>query len=665
MLKFLLSKELKLYLCNTIFVTMISINNVSIHFTGDEIFQNISFIINDKDRIGLTGKNGSGKTTLLKIIAGLLQPDTGCIAIPSGQKIGYLPQEKNFVGTQSIHEEAKKAFDEVLKLNAERAKLTKELSESDDYQSNIYLKICERLNYIEDRFQLIGGNTMEADIEKILCGLGFKREEFDRPINTFSNGWQMRIELTKLLLQRPDLLLLDEPTNHLDIESIRWLEEYLESFNGAVILVSHDRAFLDNVTNRTVEISFGKIYDYKANYSDYVIMRQERQELQMMAFSNQQQQIAQVERFIERFRYKSTKAKQVQSRVKMLDKIEKVEIDLQDKASIHFRFPQAPPSGKIIFAAESLSKKYDEKQVLQNLTFMIIRGERIAFVGRNGEGKTTLARVLVGDLESSSGVIKRGHNVTIGYYPQNPEALLDMETTVFQTIDDVAVGEMRTKTKNLLGSFLFAGDALDKKVKVLSGGEKARLALAKLLLFPVNMLVLDEPTNHLDMLSKDILKSALLQFDGTIVIVSHDRDFLTGLNTKTYEFKDRRIYEHIGDISVFLEHRNLEHLKTLEENNKIRQSENKETSQNKIDYEQRKQIEREKRKIMTQIEKCEAEIERLEQERSKLDAVILSNSSDYQEQIDIYNQYSEIKLQLEEENKKWSELVEKLEEIKM
>lgn len=665
MLKFLLSKELKLYLCNTIFVTMISINNVSIHFTGDEIFQNISFIINDKDRIGLTGKNGSGKTTLLKIIAGLLQPDTGCIAIPSGQKIGYLPQEKNFVGTQSIHEEAKKAFDEVLKLNAERAKLTKELSESDDYQSNIYLKICERLNYIEDRFQLIGGNTMEADIEKILCGLGFKREEFDRPINTFSNGWQMRIELTKLLLQRPDLLLLDEPTNHLDIESIRWLEEYLESFNGAVILVSHDRAFLDNVTNRTVEISFGKIYDYKANYSDYVIMRQERQELQMMAFSNQQQQIAQVERFIERFRYKSTKAKQVQSRVKMLDKIEKVEIDLQDKASIHFRFPQAPPSGKIIFAAESLSKKYDEKQVLQNLTFMIIRGERIAFVGRNGEGKTTLARVLVGDLESSSGVIKRGHNVTIGYYPQNPEALLDMEKTVFQTIDDVAVGEMRTKTKNLLGSFLFAGDALDKKVKVLSGGEKARLALAKLLLFPVNMLVLDEPTNHLDMLSKDILKSALLQFDGTIVIVSHDRDFLTGLNTKTYEFKDRRIYEHIGDISVFLEHRNLEHLKTLEENNKIRQSENKETSQNKIDYEQRKQIEREKRKIMTQIEKCEAEIERLEQERSKLDAVILSNSSDYQEQIDIYNQYSEIKLQLEEENKKWSELVEKLEEIKM
>lgn len=665
MLKFLLSKELKLYLCNTIFVTMISINNVSIHFTGDEIFQNISFIINDKDRIGLTGKNGSGKTTLLKIIAGLLQPDTGCIAIPSGQKIGYLPQEKNFVGTQSIHEEAKKAFDEVLKLNAERAKLTKELSESDDYQSNIYLKICERLNYIEDRFQLIGGNTMEADIEKILCGLGFKREEFDRPINTFSNGWQMRIELTKLLLQRPDLLLLDEPTNHLDIESIRWLEEYLESFNGAVILVSHDRAFLDNVTNRTVEISFGKIYDYKANYSDYVIMRQERQELQMMAFSNQQQQIAQVERFIERFRYKSTKAKQVQSRVKMLDKIEKVEIDLQDKASIHFRFPQAPPSGKIIFAAESLSKKYDEKQVLQNLTFMIIRGERIAFVGRNGEGKTTLARVLVGDLESSSGVIKRGHNVTIGYYPQNPEALLDMEKTVFQTIDDVAVGEMRTKTKNLLGSFLFAGDALDKKVKVLSGGEKARLALAKLLLFPVNMLVLDEPTNHLDMLSKDILKSALLQFDGTIVIVSHDRDFLTGLNTKTYEFKDRGIYEHIGDISVFLEHRNLEHLKTLEENNKIRQSENKETSQNKIDYEQRKQIEREKRKIMTQIEKCEAEIERLEQERSKLDAVILSNSSDYQEQIDIYNQYSEIKLQLEEENKKWSELVEKLEEIKM
>lgn len=665
MLKFLLSKELKLYLCNTIFVTMISINNVSIHFTGDEIFQNISFIINDKDRIGLTGKNGSGKTTLLKIIAGLLQPDTGSIAIPSGQKIGYLPQEKNFVGTQSIHEEAKKAFDEVLKLNAERAKLTKDLSERDDYQSNIYLKICERLNYIEDRFQLIGGNTMEADIEKILCGLGFKREEFDRPINTFSNGWQMRIELTKLLLQRPDLLLLDEPTNHLDIESIRWLEEYLESFNGAVILVSHDRAFLDNVTNRTVEISFGKIYDYKANYSDYVIMRQERQELQMMAFSNQQQQIAQVERFIERFRYKSTKAKQVQSRVKMLDKIEKVEIDLQDKASIHFRFPQAPPSGKIIFAAESLSKKYDEKQVLQNLTFMIIRGERIAFVGRNGEGKTTLARVLVGDLESSSGVIKRGHNVTIGYYPQNPEALLDMEKTVFQTIDDIAVGEMRTKTKNLLGSFLFAGDALDKKVKVLSGGEKARLALAKLLLFPVNMLVLDEPTNHLDMLSKDILKSALLQFDGTIVIVSHDRDFLTGLNTKTYEFKDRGIYEHIGDISVFLEHRNLEHLKTLEENNKIRQSENKETSQNKIDYEQRKQIEREKRKIMTQIEKCEAEIERLEQERSKLDAVILSNSSDYQEQIDIYNQYSEIKLQLEEENKKWSELVEKLEEIKM
>ncbi|MDD4847431.1 MAG: ATP-binding cassette domain-containing protein [Bacteroidales bacterium] len=641
---------------------MISINNISIHFTGDELFRDISFIVNDKDRIGLTGKNGAGKTTLLKIIAGLQQADTGSIAIPSGQKIGYLPQEKNFFGTQTVYEEAKKAFAEVLQLDAERKKLTQSLEERTDYHSDDYLKLCERLTYIEDRFLLIGGATMEADVEKILCGLGFKREEFDRPINTFSNGWQMRIELTKLLLQRPDLLLMDEPTNHLDIESIRWLEEYMENFSGAVILVSHDRAFLDNVTTRTIEISLGKIYDYKAGYSDYLLMRQERQDSQMAAFSNQQQQIAQIERFIDRFRYKSTKAKQVQSRVKMLDKLDKVEVDLQDKTSIHFRFPQAPPSGKIIFEAEALGKKYDEKWVLQNLNFMIIRGERIAYVGRNGEGKTTLARMLVGDLDYTTGILKRGHQVTIGYYPQNPEALLDMDKTVFQTIDDVAVGDMRTKTKNLLGSFLFAGDALDKKVKVLSGGEKARLALAKLLLFPVNMLVLDEPTNHLDMRSKDILKSALLQFDGTVVIVSHDRDFLTGLTTKTLEFRDRKIFEHIGDVSVFLEHRNLEHLKALEETAKAKQTENRETSQNKLDYEQRKQLEREKRKISSQVEKCETEIERIESEMKKLDA-ILANPTDYQEQIEIYKQYSVLKQQLEDETLQWETWSEKLEKM--
>lgn len=641
---------------------MISINNISIHFSSDDLFRDISFIINDKDRIGLTGKNGAGKTTLLKIIAGLQQPDTGTIVIPSGQKIGYLPQEKNFFGTHTVYEEAQKAFDEVLKLDAERKLLTKSLAERTDYHSDAYLKLCDRLTHLEDRFLLIGGTTMEADIEKILCGLGFRREDFERSINTFSNGWQMRIELSKLLLQRPDLLLLDEPTNHLDIESIGWLEDYLEVFEGAVILVSHDRAFLDNVTTRTIEISLGKIYDYKASYSDYIIMREERQESQMAAFSNQQQQILQIERFIERFRYKSTKAKQVQSRVKMLDKLDKIEVDLQDKTSIHFRFPQAPPSGKIIFEAESLSKRYDEKLVLQNLNFIITRGERIAYVGRNGEGKTTLARMLVGELECSSGILKCGHNVAIGYYPQNPESLLDMEKTVFQTIDDVAVGEIRTKTKNLLGGFLFSGDALDKKVKVLSGGEKARLALAKLLLFPVNMLVLDEPTNHLDMRSKDILKSALLQFDGTIVIVSHDRDFLTGLTTKTLEFRDKKTIEHLGDISVFLEHRNLEHLKTLEAIAKTKQIENKETSQNKINYEQRKQWDREKRKISSQIEKCETEIERLESEIKKLD-VILSNTPDYQEQLELFKQYSIFKQQLEEATLQWEEWLEKLEKM--
>lgn len=638
---------------------MISVDNISIQFSGDTLFQDVSFIVNDKDRIGLVGKNGAGKTTLLNVIAGIQAPETGSVIVPAGQRIGYLPQDKVSRSKLSVYEEAKTAFDEALALDEERKSLTIQLSERTDYDSAEYLKLCERLTHIEERYSLIGAGAIDAELEKVLNGLGFLREEFTRPVATFSSGWQMRVELAKILLQKPDLILLDEPTNHLDIESIQWLEEYLGSYPGAVILVSHDRTFLDNVTKRTLEISVGKIVDYKVSYSEYVLLREERRNAQLATYNNQQREIAHIESFIERFRYKATKAKQVQSRIKLLEKIDVVQIDEHDNSAIRFRFPPAPPSGKVVFEANGVGKKYGEKEVLQGLDFMIIKGERLAFVGRNGEGKTTLARVLIDELEYS-GVVKTGHNVAVGYYSQNPEALLDMEKTVFQTIDDIAVGDMRTKVKSLLGGFLFSGDALDKKVKVLSGGEKSRLALAKLLLFPVNVLVLDEPTNHLDMRSKDILKSALLQFEGTIIIVSHDRDFLTGLTNRTFEFKNKQIKEHLGDIQEFLDKKKMEHLRELEIAKKEQAANSGGVSSNKLSYEQRKQQERERRKVESQIEKSESNIIRLESEIAALNAT-LSEPETHKDTVrmeELYARFGTLKKELEAETQRWEELHE-------
>ena len=639
---------------------MISVDNISIQFAGETLFEKVTFIVNPKDRIGLVGKNGAGKTTLLNIMAGKQEPETGQVVIPSGYSIGYLPQNKVSRSVFSVYDEAKTSFAEALSLDKERQHIAELLSERTDYESESYLKLCERLTYLEERYNLIGAGSMDADLERVLCGLGFLREELSRPVSTFSNGWQMRVELAKILLQKPELILLDEPTNHLDIESIQWLEAYLEDYQGAVIIVSHDRTFLDHVTRRTLEISLGKIIDYKASYSDYVLMREERRNAQMATYSNQQREIAHIENFIERFRYKSSKAKQVQSRVKMLEKFDIVEIDEHDTAHIHFRFPPAPPSGKVIFEAQQLGKKYDTKEVLRNLEFMIIKQERIAFVGRNGEGKTTLARILVGELEHS-GIIRKGHNVSIGYYSQNPDAMLDMEKSVFQTIDDIAVGDMRTKVKNLLGGFLFAGDALDKKVKVLSGGEKSRLALAKLLLFPVNVLVLDEPTNHLDMRSKDILKSALLQFEGTIIIVSHDRDFLSGLTNRTFEFREKQIKEHLGDIQEFLDKRKMEYLHELEVAKKAQPETLKLPSQSKEEYEQRKQQERDRRKIEQQIEKYEKQIIDIETRMAQIDT-ILSNPECHAEHLkdeSVYIEYQQLERKRNEITQLWEELIER------
>jgi ATP-binding cassette subfamily F protein 3 len=519
---------------------MLSVNNISIHFTGTYIFKDVSFFANEKDRIGLVGKNGAGKTTLLNIIAGEMEPEKGDISSPKGSRIGYLQQQIRLASDETVKNEAIKAFEEAIGFRKEAERITAELGQREDYESEEYLKLIDRLNHANERFEMLGGNTMEADTEKILLGLGFERNDFGRPMKEFSGGWRMRIELAKILLRRPEILLLDEPTNHLDILSIQWLENFLKSYPGAVILVSHDRAFLDAVTNRTIEISLARITDYKASYSKYVQLREEQREKQKAAYDNQQKQIADIERFIERFRYKDTKAKQVQSRVKMLEKMDRVEVDEMDFSKIHFRFPPAPHSGKIVYEANQLSKSYDNHQVLNELEFVIEKGESIAFVGRNGEGKSTLSKIIVNDLDYT-GEGKLGHKVEIGYFAQNQAELLDQEKTVFATIDDVATGDLRTKVKNILGSFLFSGDDLEKKVKVLSGGEKSRLAIAQMLLKPVNLLVMDEPTNHLDMQSKDVLKSALLQFDGTLLIVSHDRDFLQGLTNKVFEFRNKKI----------------------------------------------------------------------------------------------------------------------------
>ncbi|MCX6271340.1 MAG: ABC-F family ATP-binding cassette domain-containing protein [Bacteroidetes bacterium] len=635
---------------------MVGVNNVTVQFSGVPLFDNVSFIINPRDRIGLVGKNGAGKTTLLRVLFGLFEPETGNVSRPNGLTTGFLEQEMKLTGSGTVLEQALTAFKEAQELEKKIHSLTESISERTDFHSTEYMKLISGLNEANERFLIIGGHTRQADTEKVLTGLGFEPEELNRPLREFSGGWQMRVELAKILLQKPDLLLLDEPTNHLDIESIQWMEEFLEEYPGAVILVSHDRAFLDNVTKRTIEISLGKIFDYKLPYSDYAIKREEELEQQQAAFNNQQRQIAQIERFIERFRYKSTKARQVQSRMKLLDKMDKVEIEDLDRTAIHFHFPPAPPSGKIVAEALHLAKHYGPKLVFKGVDFHITQGEFIAFVGKNGMGKTTLSRIIVGELEYE-GNIKLGHNVTIGYFAQNQAELLDGEKTVFQTIDDVAVGDIRPKIRNILGSFLFGGDTIDKKVKVLSGGEKSRLALARLLLTPANLLVLDEPTNHLDMPSKDILKNALLQFKGTVIIVSHDRDFLQSLTNKVFEFRNHTVKQYFGDIYDFLESRKLHSLAQLEKKNKkLTASEPDDSlSANKALYLKKKQQNKELKKLSNQIVKAEEEISKLEGEINKLDD-ILANPEKYKDAVAdpaLFQLYQSLQNKLQKQMEEW------------
>ena len=540
---------------------MISINNLSVQFTGITLFDDVTFNINDRDRIGLVGKNGAGKSTLLKILCRRMEPETGNIVIASGQTVGYLPQEMipDTVGT--VIDETLTAFDEIERLEREEERLSALVAEREDYESAEYGRLLSQLHDVTEHIALLGGSNRREQAEKILLGLGFRHSDFERLVAEFSGGWQMRVELAKLLLRRPDFLLLDEPTNHLDIDSIQWLESYLASYRGAVVLVSHDRTFLDNITKRTIEITAGRIYDYKVPYSEYVVQMQARRASQMAQLSNQQREVAQIEAFIERFRYKATKSKQVQSRIKMLERMEEVTVDEVSTESIRFQFPPAPHSGKIVLEAKDLGKAYGDNRVFGGVDYLVTKGSRVAFVGRNGEGKSTMAKIIVGELRDYSGSFRLGQGVQIGYYAQNQAAMLNGEKTVFETIDDAAVGDIRPKIRSILGSFLFDDDDIDKKVKVLSGGEKARLALAKLLLTPCNLLVLDEPTNHLDMDSKDILKNALLQYTGTLIVVSHDRDFLQGLTDSLFEFRDGGVHEFKGDIFEFLEYRKLEHLK--------------------------------------------------------------------------------------------------------
>ncbi len=635
---------------------MFSVNNLSVQFGGETLFDHVSFIINDKDRIGLVGKNGAGKSTLLKIIDGKQKPDEGGVIIPEDETVGYLPQEMESHSEKTVFEEARTAFEEIETLRKRIETLEKELGFRTDFESTDYQKLLKNHHSAYERFHLFGGQSVHVDIEKTLTGLGFDTTDFTRPLKRFSSGWQMRVEIAKLLLRKPNLVLLDEPTNHLDIEAIQWLEEVLVTYAGAVVLVSHDRAFLDNITQRTIEITLGKIYDYKANYSGYLQMREERLESQLATYNNQQQQIRQIERFIERFRYKNTKSKQVQSRIKMLEKMEEVELDLIDESGIRFRFPPAPHSGKIVLEAINLSKSFPQKNVLKDLNFTVVKQEKIAFVGRNGEGKTTLSKIIARAIDHD-GVLKFGHQVITGYYAQDQSDFLDPEKTVFATIDEIATGDIRPKIKSILGGFLFSGDTIEKKVKVLSGGEKSRLSLAKLLLIPSNLLVLDEPTNHLDMHSKDILKNALLQYNGTLIVVSHDRDFLQGLTNKVFEFKNGSIREYPGDIYDFLENRRLNALSQLElnriQNNKT--DKDNQGSENKRHWEKRKTDEKELRKLKNQINKCESEITHLESE-IKIKETILGDPATYQNFSRyniIFEEYNRLKKQLENEVSKW------------
>ena len=612
---------------------MISLNNIYVSFGGFDLLKDVSFSISQRERIGLTGKNGAGKTTLLRIIMGIRNPTSGTCVVPNSVKIGYLPQEMAHAKDRTVMDEALRAFDHLHEMRKEIKDITEELSLRNDYESHSYHKLIENLNLLHDRYDILSGENPQGETERTLMGLGFKQSDLQRPTVEFSEGWNMRIELAKLLLRKPDLLLLDEPTNHLDIEAIQWFEEYLLNSRCAILVISHDRSFLDNVTQRTVELMLGKSYDYKVPYSRYLELRKERLAQQTATWENQQRMIEKTEEFIERFRYKPTKSNQVQSRVKQLEKLERVEIDEQDKSSIHVRFPAAPHSGQVLFQATDLRAQYGTKVVFDRANMSVERGEKIALVGRNGEGKTTFMRILTGAFSPTQGAVKLGYHVSLGYYAQNQEDLLDPKESVFETLDRIAAGEIRTKLREILAAFLFRGEDIDKKVSVLSGGERARLAMAKLMLHPYNLLALDEPTNHMDIKSKEVLKQALVHYNGSLIVVSHDRDFLDGLVNKVYEFRDGKVKEHLGGIKDFLYRRKLENLRELElsqgvgkggkeiaENERV-----KSVSDHVVSYQEKKEQERKLRKARNEVSKAEEEVAKLEAQIAEKDRLMISD----------------------------------------
>ena len=642
---------------------MISIEGLTVEFGGNPLFDNITYVINKRDRIALVGKNGAGKTTMLKIIAGLQAPSAGSVNRPRDLSIGYLPQQMQLSDTRTVMQEAEQAFAHVFEMQSRVDSMNEELASRTDYESEEYQELIERVSVATEQLALMGSANYQAEIERTLIGLGFVRSDFDRPTAEFSGGWRMRIELAKLLLQRHDVLLLDEPTNHLDIESIQWLENFLSTRAGAVMLVSHDRAFIDNVTTRTIEISLGRIYDYQVNYSKYVVLRQERLEQQQRAYENQQKQIQDTEAFIERFRYKATKAVQVQSRIKQLEKIDRIEVDEIDNSHISLRFPPAPRSGDYPIIADEVRKCYGDHLVFDHATFTLKRGEKVAFVGKNGEGKSTLVKCIMGEIPFD-GTLKLGHNVKIGYFAQNQASLLDGSITVFDTIDRVAVGDIRTKIRDILGAFMFGGEASDKRVSVLSGGEKTRLAMIRLLLEPVNLLILDEPTNHLDMRTKDVLKQAIADFDGTVIIVSHDREFLDGLVSKVYEFGGGRVREHLGGIYDFLEKKKIDSLQQLEAKVKpaVEKSASAEKSDAKISYEERKELARRIKKAERLVASIEEEIEGIEYAIDVVEKKMTTpeGAADMQ----LYEEHGSLKKQLDEVMTRWESATEELEELK-
>ena len=654
---------------------MISIEGLSVAFGGNTLFDNITYVINKRDRIALVGKNGAGKSTMLKIIAGLQAPTSGCVNMPKDLTIGYLPQQMNLTDTRTVMQEAEQAFSHIFELQARIERMNNELAERTDYESADYQELIERVSNANEQLSLIGASNYQAEIEKTLIGLGFTRDDFNRDTSEFSGGWRMRIELAKLLLQRPDVLLLDEPTNHLDIESIQWLENFLATRANAVVLVSHDRAFIDNVTTRTIEISMGRIYDYQVNYSHYVVLRQERLEQQRRAYENQQKQIQDTEAFIERFRYKATKSVQVQSRIKQLAKLERVEVDEVDTSHLNLKFPPAPRSGDYPVIAEGVGKSYGDHLVFADATFTIKRGEKVAFVGKNGEGKSTMVKCIMGEI-SHTGTLKIGHNVKIGYFAQNQASLLDESLTVFETIDRVAVGDIRTKIRDILGAFMFGGEASDKKVKVLSGGERTRLAMIRLLLEPVNLLILDEPTNHLDMRTKDVLKQAIRDFNGTVIVVSHDREFLDGLVSKVYEFGGGRVREHLGGIYDFLESRKLESLRELEQRNPATAVTDKKVASpkaesapaisaapegSKLSYEEQKELARRLRKAEKEVADTEKRVADLEAQIASLEEKL--STPEGAADTSLYEQHGLLKKQLDDAMWQWSEASETLEHL--